>query len=364
MRIGILTFHRPINYGALLQAFALRTTIIKNGVDADIIDYRNSVIESQYVLKSFFDEKGIAGKIHYILTHNRDKKKSDIFEAFRYKYLGIDSTHALNDSNIISCNGRYDAFICGSDQVWNPKAHAFDKNYYLSFVSDKSKKHSYAASFGEITDEKYYSEIKPLIEDFEICSVREKDGCNIIANISEEQKTRVDIDPVFLLDKNEWQNAFEIKDECKKRYAVLYLFKITAPINSLVEQLYSSGYEIVYIGKPLKNPFSVPVKLLGEIGPVEFVKLFFNASFVVTNSFHGTAFSILFNKPFAVELNTNTSRLVNITELTGLQNRIISENTDFSSFINQDIDWCHVNNVIHTAREDSMSYIREIVTHE
>lgn len=364
MKVGIITFHRPINYGALLQAYALKTVIEMQGGNATIIDYRNDLIESQYVLKRFKEEKGLKGKLHFLLTHNRDKNISQSFERFRRDYLGIDGLHILNAENINRCNADYDAFICGSDQVWNPKAHDFDQNYYLKFVFDKSKKNSYAASFGEITDEKYYSELKPLLEDFEICSVREKDGCGIISRISKSKKTRVDIDPVFLLEKTDWQKLFCIKGNTKKKYALLYLFLTSDSVKQLVRQLYKNGYEIIYIGKPLKNPFDIPIKMLGNVDPVRFVDLFFNASFVVTNSFHGTAFSILFNIPFALELNTNKSRLENITELTGLQNRIISQDTDFERFLEQDIDWNYANREIKSAREDSIAYIRGMLKYE
>lgn len=148
MTVGILTFHRALNYGAVLQAYALKTAIETKGHKAEIIDYRNSVIESLYKYPKLSDQKTIKDKIKYILCSRWEKSKRDKFELFRKTQLEIENAKAYTEGDIADIKDLYDVFLVGSDQVWNPDAHNFDKNFYLDFVSQKHKKHSYAASFG------------------------------------------------------------------------------------------------------------------------------------------------------------------------------------------------------------------------
>lgn len=364
MKIGILTFHRATNYGAVLQAFALKSFITQSGAEADIIDYRNDLIETLYRPKKLKEEKGFRGKVHFFLTYKREHKKNKKFEIFREKYLQIKADHYYTSNTIVDANNVFDKFVCGSDQVWNPKAHNFDKNFYLDFVTDDDKKFSYAASFGEIIEEKYYENLKIVLEKFSICSVREKQGCQIINNVSPKINTRIDIDPVFLLNKDGWEKAFNLSSNGKGKYVLVYLFRITNKTKELISILHKKGIKIIYIGKPLRNPFDCPVTFIPSADPVDFVKYFYSASFVITNSFHGTAFSIMFNKPFALELYTNTSRLENITELTSLQDRIYNDSTDFDIFLRKSINWDYVNERIDNLRNDSINYIKGEIINE
>lgn len=362
MKIGILTFHRALNYGALLQAYALKKKLTDLGADAQIVDYRNDLIESMYYIKSFKECKGIKEKLHYFLTHRRDETKAKNFDSFRKEYLGLSNLNYYNSNTINKVSSFFDRFITGSDQVWNPKAHNFDKHFYLDFVSTE-KKFSYAASFGEDIDPVYYNELDLLLQDYSICSVREKEGENIIHKINSTIVTRVDVDPVYLLSKEEWRKFFNVKKNSKK-YALVYLFRLTEKTKEMIRNLYDNGYEIYYLGKPLRSPFNFKVKFIGSAGPKEFIELFYNSSYVVTNSFHGTSFSIIFNKPFALELFINTSRLENIVRLTGLESRIYDNNTNCDEFLNRNIDWNKVNSTMRSSIDNSVVFLKETITNE
>lgn len=366
MKIGILTYHRALNYGALLQAFALKTTLEQNGAEVSVLDYRNEVIESLYSL-SFKDKKGFKNKLRVLRQSFVERDKREKFENFRSSYL-ITERRIFNAENIQDANQIFDRFVVGSDQVWNPDGHRNDLNFFLKFVKEPSKIFSYAASFGvETLDEKYCAQLGSLLQRFSVCSVRESAGVEILKSIG-IQNIRMDVDPVFLLDREKWQSALKIRSR-KRNYALLYYFALTDVMKSMAKTCQERGLEVVVIGKPRKSPFDFPVTFIDGVGPIEFVELFFNASFVITNSFHGTAFSSLFNVPMAVELlpgesSKVNSRLLNILKLLELERRFIDKKIDCEGFLKQSIAWDQVNDKIGRLRENSLKYIREVLVNE
>lgn len=360
MKVGIVTFHRALNYGALLQAFALRYSLSKIGADAYLLDYRNPLIEKLYEYPSFFQRKTIKEKIKYLIQGKNELKRRKKFEEYRRSFLNL-SEDVYNPANIINANGKFDKFITGSDQVWNYGAHDFDKNFFLNFVKEKNQKYSYAASFGisSLLDE-YKNQYFGLLNEFSVCSVREEQGLNILSELGIENR-RIDMDPTLLLTDKEWLEQFDIT--CKKdyKYIFAYYFELTDSLRSYIENLArKSGCCVVYLGNPLKSPFKCRSKAVKNADPIDFVKIIANAEYVVTNSFHGTAFSIIFNKNFYVELlktdSKVNSRIENILKTYSLENRIISRNQEQS-----DIDWLKINNKADQLRAESFEYLREIV---
>lgn len=367
MKVGILTFHRALNYGAVLQAYALKATVEKKGHKADVIDYRNDVIESLYKYPKFSDQKTIKNKIAYILRSRWEKSKRNKFDLFRDKQLQLKNAKVYTENNISDTQDLYDAFFVGSDQVWNPDAHNFDKNFYLDFVQQKHKKHSYAASFGvDRLEEKYHEDCKRMLSDFSVCSVRESQGSKLVSDIV-GVAARVDLDPVFLLNKKDWQETFNLKNS-GERYVVIYTFYLSDLQKKVARSCYEAGYKIKYIGKPLKNPFGFPCEFVSAVSPVDFVELFFGASFVITNSFHGAAFSINFNKPVAIELlpdgNRVNSRLLSILNLVGMDDRIVFDVNSIKSIIESPINWNSVNSRVDELRRSSLEYIEECLSNE
>lgn len=360
MKVGIITFHRALNYGALLQAFALCHSLSKLNVDAQVLDYRNSVIEDMYFYPSFSHRKAFKAKIKYIIQGKSELKRREKFENYRNEYLNLSGELCTTD-DLIKVSERYDIFITGSDQVWNYSAHNFDKNYFLQFVNDKRKKYSYAASFGVVSlPNDYINEYQNLLSDFAMCSVREKQGLDILKKLDIEQ-CRVDIDPSMLLSKEEWLNEFNISVNQKQKYIFAYYFELTETLRSYIEQLAEkTGCIVVFIGNPIKAPFHCRCKALKTADPIDFVNAIANAEYVVTNSFHGTAFSIIFNKKFYVELlktdSRVNSRIENILQTFSLNSRLI-DSTD----VNSEVDWNCVNSKIKELRIASLNYLKEIL---
>lgn len=360
MKVGIVTFHRALNYGALLQAFALRHSLTKLGAQTQVLDYRNSVMEDMYFYPSFSQRKKIKDKVKFLIQGKSELKRREKFEDYRKKYLNL-SGELCTEKDLLLASAEYDKFITGSDQVWNYGAHNFDKNYFLQFVNDRNKKYSYAASFGiSSLPSDYVKEYKKILHDFAMCSVREQQGFDILNDLGIE-KRRIDVDPTMLLTKEEWQSQFNISVDKKQKYIFAYYFELTDSLRLYVEQLADkTGCTVVFVGNPLKAPFRCNCKPLKTADPIDFVNAVANAEYVITNSFHGTAFSIIFNKKFYVELlktdSKVNSRIENILQIFSLESRLID-----SSRIDDEVDWDYVNSKMTDLRTRSLDYLKEIL---
>lgn len=361
MKIAILTFHRALNYGALLQAFALKTIISQQGHDVDILDYRNPVIESAYYYPKLSQRKDIKSILKYFLQGKNEIGKRERFECFRLQYLSL-SSKQYTDVDVKDSVSSYDLFVVGSDQVWNYQAHGFDENYFLRFVDDKSKKASYAASIGLSTlSESIKAKYKVLLRDYPICSVREQMGAELLKGLG--ISTRIDLDPSLLMTSGEWCNAFSVKKSSKK-FIFAYYFELTDTLKAFVEELAEKeGCSIRYFGSAICAPFKGKCEAIKMADPVDFIESIYNAEYIVTNSFHGTAFAINFNKKFFVELLQKdekvNSRLVNILKMTSLEGRQICCFDNITLAVQQPINWNYVNRMLKKKRAESIGYIQE-----
>lgn len=363
MKTGIITFHRAINYGAVLQAYALKKTIESFGGSASIIDYRNSKIENLYKKKSFCTERGVKNKLRYLLTCKNDNITFNKFCIFRKDYLGLDESTAVFKTDLNALNSVYDKFIVGSDQVWNANGHDFDTTYLLDFVTSNSKKYSYSASFGKTEiEEEYKTKYQEFLSSFNQISVREEDGKKIVKKLLNKD-ARVDLDPVFLLTKDEWNSLFSLEDKTKEKYVLMYNFELSNAQIKLAQNFKKLGYKVKYVGNPVKKQLPFECEYQRSIGPIDFLKLIYNASGVITNSFHGLSLTTIFNVPVFLELLNDmkqvNSRLTNLVNLLELQDRLITTNFNLEEKLN--CDFTLINDKIKNLRELSLEYLREII---
>lgn len=362
MKIGILTFHRALNYGALLQAYALQETLANRGNQAEIIDYQCEPLEKPYYYPSFSERKSLKDKLKFIIQGKNELGRRERFEAFRKKWLHLSQPY--DEKTVSAAADRYDRFVTGSDQVFNYKAHDFDRTFFLDFVKDPKKKYSYAASFGlSRIPEEYAEAYCGLLSSFARCSVREKQGVEILKALG-INGGRIDLDPTFLLTKDQWIQKFDLQKK-QENYIFAYYFELTPSLKAFVEKLAKeTGLKVKYLGCAFRNPFACRCESIPQADPVDFVDAVYNAKYVVTNSFHGTAFSINFNKTFFVELLQTgasvNSRLTNILSITGLENRILADSGSMQP--DTGIAWNVVNDKIKTMREDSIAFIRSEFT--
>lgn len=254
----------------------------------------------------------------------------------------------------------YSLFITGSDQVWNYKLTQSDGAFFLDFVKAGNKKFSYAASFGidEIPEDKN-DMYRKYLKDFNLISVREVTGAKLVEKLT-GAAVFVDLDPVFLLSITEWQEL------CSGFVAGKYIlvYTVGSPVHSYqyAQNLSrKTGLKIINVKyrMSLRNQMENIGRCLYTVGPAEFVNLIGNAEYVVTNSFHATAFSIIFNKKFYVEVPAGLGS--RITDL--LSDLELGDRAFMKPALTEDnpIEWATINARLHQRREESLQHLHQIV---
>lgn len=357
--VGIITYHRPINYGAILQVYALQKKIKEFNVKCDVIDYRNITLESLHRKKKLSEAKNLKQFVRDVLLLKNHNLKFDKFREFSEKHL-IFSRPLHDFDGMVSISNNYDKFVVGSDQVWNYKINKMDPVYFLKFVNDNSKKVTYAVSFGvndipEIYKKKYID----FLKDFNNILIREKKGREIINNLISKESNIV-LDPTLLVSKEEWYEIATEKKHLKDKYILVYAFSGSKYIMDLAKNISKkTGYKIIWICNSYKKSFNI--KYIKSAGPDEFLGLFKNAEYIITNSFHGTIFSINFNKHFFTELLPETkgtnSRMVDVLELFNLSDRIINDSEITN--IELKIDYKKVNEILKYERNRSLMLLKQ-----
>lgn len=361
MKIGILTFHRTNNYGASLQAYALCKYLCDNNIEAEIIDYQNSKMENDYI-RAYAVPSGFKAKLrHYIFFRKSQLARKKAFAKFNtLMNLSVDRYTEHSDMESVAKN--YDYVFVGSDQVWNYNITENDWNFFLSFVPPQ-KRVAYAASIGldELADE-HKNTIKTLLDGYARIGVREQQALDLLKNIGINNCELV-VDPTLLLKKDDWLKLVGTPF-IKEPYILLYSFGLTNEMRTFVTQMSEKrNIKIVHIDGSPKNAFSKTWTSARGIGPAGWVNLFYYANIIVTNSFHGTAFSINFEKEFYTEMLPPpakvNSRLTNILATLDLEDRIIkSGKCDASGTA---VDYEAVNAKLDELREKSYAYIRDVV---
>lgn len=356
-KIAILTFSRVNNYGAMLQAYALKTVLKDIGAEAEMINYKAPYLEAIFNPNPFVN-RGCGNFIKKLLFLPKNVYIRQFFSSFMDKYL--DGKLTYSRAELANLEKNYDCFITGSDQVFNMNLTGGDETFFLDFVKDNDKKYSYAASFGknEITSEEE-TLTAPFLKLFKEISVRESTAVPLAERLS-SKKVRRDIDPTLLLSAKEWLKIASIPDT-KGDYILLYLLNRNAKIIEFAKNLArAKGLKMIMF---TTSPFPRKAVATAASTPQEWLGYFLKAKYVVTNSFHGLAFSINFNKDFFLDLlpppsNVN-SRLENLLELTGLKGRLID---NIGDNYNAEISWGEVNSVMEKERERSKTYLKEIIT--
>lgn len=325
MRVGILTFHRAHNYGAVLQCYALQQYLISRGDDAYVIDYNKKELWSYYHWRERGYEKYVTSnliKFPYRLLQYLHAKKNHIiryykFVLFQKKYLRLAPVDSIQSSP-------YDLILIGSDQVWNTSiTHGFDKYYWGQFERPSSTKvATYAASLMKLWDEKDYITIHNYLSRLDAISVREYPLKRYLNSIFTDLKVSDVPDPVLLLPPNEWKRITK-RPNRKSPYYFFYQAQKSDSIYKSAQTIAKErGRDLVVLSADV-NAVNTPE--CHSASPLEFLGWILYAELVITSSFHALAFCILFQKPFyAIRLNnTQDERLNNLVKLFGLEDRLI-----------------------------------------
>ncbi|MCR5797623.1 MAG: polysaccharide pyruvyl transferase family protein, partial [Eubacterium sp.] len=313
-----------------------------------------------YKLLHFNSALQLASDIVYLGDHIRKKKG---FSDFRKKHLVL-SKKSYSTDDIKDTNSLYRVFITGSDQVFNYTNTGFDETYFLSFVEKPNSKCAYAASFGfhEVPVE-YMNRYKDLLKGFEYISFREQSGSELYNMLTLEHAQTL-LDPTLVARRKIWDFGVNSNNKCAPYILVYFLersSKAFAFVN-LLKQL--TGLKVIYIGSLIKrHRENLNAEFMGGLSPDEFVNLIKNATYVVTNSFHGTAFSIVFEKQFWVNPLENgkvtNDRFFSLLNQTGLINRIIPNDYN-GDYINNTIDYIEVNVRLDKFRQEAVDYLIKI----
>ena len=310
MKIGILTFHNADNYGAVLQCYALQETLKSLCPDDEVrvVDYRNPAIERSYRILGL--RRRPLGNVTQFLYAPALIKKRRQFGKFRTSFLDVGT--ARFDG--------YDVIVFGSDQIWNAELTGDDLSYFGKGFS--KTKIAYAASDGGVisgTDD----EIRELLRGFSAVSCREKYLSQKICAMTGRGDVLTVCDPVFLHSKQQWQEFARLPEG--HGYVLAYKIAENARFDSEAESLGrrfgKQVVQVVYV-RSLKKMFCRRQKYMECLSPQQFVGMFASADFVLTTSFHGTAFSVIFEKPFFVlAIGSRSERITDLLGRLGLQGR-------------------------------------------
>ena len=357
MNIKIVTFHFTRNYGATLQAYALNAYLKSFGHNVEVIDYVPNKISKEYSLLNL--NGGIGGWLKSIIKLPFLVVRNFMFHSFFRKNVNLTKERFYTLNDLKDSDLKADAFIVGSDQVWNSDiTGGIDPVYYLDFVIS-GLKISYAASFGKssVTESDLVCAAKYL-EHFSSISVREESAINYLRNYINVRNISHVLDPVFLLEKEHYLALFNNVDNLQDYLFVYDVYENSKIFHVAKEIAEKKSLKITAIARA-HTPRSDVDKLIYFCGPGTFLKLISNAKYVVTNSFHGTCLSIIMNKDFNVVPNDSLNeRMIDILEKTKLKNRLV---TDDQNIISSQIDYDPVNLIVQSEKMKSRKFLQDAI---
>lgn len=364
MKIGILTFHRALNYGAFLQAFATKSFLSCKGYDVEMVDYWPQQ-HADYVNRRKLTASTIIGKakqiIWYALCTPLFVKRKDKMAQLRNRYFGIGRTPKYSIGKKL-CHSNYEVVIYGSDQIWwnhavYSKEIAFDKTYWGYYLPDKTKRIAYAPSMGIIDiREQDKTFIREALTNFSHLSTRETTLRDALIPYTDKD-IQVVLDPVFLPEKEFWLQQIP-KRHIQEPYLLYYSLIPTPESRAHAEKLAKEkGLRLVEIAAHVRD-FRTSPYYIQTADAMEFLSLIYYADYMVSTSFHGTAFSIILEKEFCVVgLGKMSGRIVSLLSQLGIDERY----TDNPSALGE-IDYAIVRKKLSKLQQQSRNYLIEAIT--
>lgn len=329
--IGIVTFLYT-NYGALLQAYALQKHLRKEKLNVINIYFRTKWhVKDARVFNLYGSFKSRLSQIFFtLLRYHGLKKRKQHTEQFRNNYFNLTPVYRSVEE-FISNPPSMDIYVSGSDQVFNPFGDYKDV-FYLNFKKGKAKKIAYAASFGvsEFTED-VTERILPLVKDFDAISCREKEGAEYLSRVLGREIQWV-VDPTLLLSAEEW-GQISILPKMKDKYIFIYALAEEGYLIEIARKIKKeTGHKIICVRGNTRDFISID-KFVYGCGPAEFLGFIKNSEYVVTDSFHGTIFSVIFDKPFYTFISRPkvSTRIHNLIDLLDSPDRVITHET-FNNF--------------------------------
>lgn len=339
-KIGIITFHASHNCGSMLQAYALQSTLTRLGYTNEIINFSNAGSREMYSIlpKIHFCRRGIRGRIslwfkslgYYSLL----KRQSEFYVSFLSQYLHLTEKEYRSDEELKNESFDFTHYITGSDQVWNICCKDADTAYYLDFVIE-GKKIALAVSTGATILKNVAKDIsiyERLVESFDAISVRERNSVKQFQELSGRNDIELLIDPTLLFTQKDWESQFDLsKPIVQGDYIFYYAFHYSHEVNAIVKQIAQTLHIPVIIidarAWGVNNCKKDGLTLCEKSGPIAFLNLMKYAKIVLTTSFHGTVFSVIFRRIFwfidSTMHNECDDRASTLLDQLGLTDRMI-----------------------------------------
>ena len=363
MKIGIATFQRTDNYGAVLQAYALQAFLVEQGHEVEIIDYWP-------LAPPPFLRRWLAVDPRNMLLKWQARRKERLFARFRAEQLTLSRPARSHPEELHDLRDRYDMVIAGSDQVWNPTwlepLAGSDLFYPLAFAGDHTRRIAYAASFGHRSPETIPTAWRKIFRErlpaFEAISVREPSGVGLVHALCGREDAVPVGDPTLLLSADRYDALAQ-----PPRAARPFVFVFA--LHGQEEAAWPSGWArakalgLAVHGCRLHPAQWSPGNLTPS--PGQWLGWIRQADLVVTNSFHGIIFCLLFHTPFIAlavkgEAATMNSRVAELLALVGLSNRFMDEDQASSAQPLDSIDWPGVDTALHGLRAKSQAFLGSI----
>ena len=374
-KVGLLTFHAAYNYGSVLQAYATKVSIDKLGSDCQTINFRFKGQEKMYSLYNFHGNlRSILSNFYVMPKHFLRAQRSRRFEAFIKDYLNPTKV-VRSRSEILEDLPKFDTYLSGGDQLWNLHVVEYNRDvsvagvYYQDFIKD-ARKASFSTSIGNTKFEELQAQ-KDFLKDFDYISTREKVAAEMIGDVI-DHAIPVDevLDPVFLLDTDDWKKLVNEERIIKERYVLVYTLSSRRFIESwsVAVKPFADKHnlKVVFVSPKFTSPFKDIITVLNA-GPLEFLNLYANADVVIADTFHALCFSILFRKPFYVLGNKYYKDDIRKTALVKkllLEDRMISDESILKDIDDYSINYAVANQVIEKERFHSIECLRKAIGDE
>lgn len=354
MKIGILTYHRTLNYGACLQAVATRIVLEKMGHEVYYVDYWPEYHSQGYrtfSLVQFMKLPSVGWKLNYILSTSNRKKRNDNFSSFFKKYI-IPYCRPISEE--------YDVVVYGSDQIWRKQKNLNDYNpIYFGENECRSHRHiAFSASMGVLPDnDSNRNTLSKLLSNFEKIAVREDDLFEFVKSLGYSNVVKT-LDPTLLLESKDWDTIIETPKYSEDPYVLVYSIGKVDAFNMDSIRKYASQRNLV-----LKILSGTPSKYdtknhITTAGPNEFLRLVKNAECVFTSSFHGLVFSLLYKKEVYVSFTHNSNRAKTLLKSVGLEERFVRPKQEIPFM--ERIDYSEIMSKLEGLRESTMKYLNSI----
>lgn len=373
MKAEIVTFVRAYNYGAVLQCYALSKVLKDMGIQPEVLDYSPDYFEAQYSLRTQAPlRRGFRHPRLWLLRlYGRAVAwiRSRRFDRFLRKHLPLSKKQYRTAAELEAEPPACDCYITGSDQVWNSGLTRFDPVFFLDFPAAQVKpRYSYAASFGmERIPEKFRSAYARRLDGFSGYSVREKSGVEMLGDLL-DVSAEVCCDPTLLLDRSDWEAVAAENRERQPYILIYYVYKTQKLQEYAMELAKQKNMKVICVPCNMAleivtgwadRRYGVDVRTC--CAPEEVLSLFRNADYVLTNSFHGTVFSLMFQKQFLVQTELGNgkknTRVAELLAVLGISGRELGTN---ASRIDEALPWQDITRNRQVMKEIAMAYLGHI----